>query len=144
MIRKARPDDLNAIVALALEALRIDAYEELVIDPERVRAMARECVSAATNFLWVSEIDGEIVGAIGALVTPNLFHERSCANVMMWYCKRPGDGVALMLAFLRWARSRPAIKMIQYTAERNADHRIGEFLERAGLRLRLPLYVQMK
>jgi hypothetical protein len=130
MIRKAVPADIAKIITLSIDALRQDAYEELVISEEKVSALVREAASAAQHFLWVSEHEGQIDGALGALVYPMMFHERSQATVALWYCKRPGDGMRLMQQFLAWAESRPMIKQVQYCGERRGDKRIVEVLQK--------------
>lgn len=144
MIRKARPDDLNAIVALGLEALSRDAYESLVPSKEGVEETARACISSAQHFCWVAEKDGKVLGVLSAMTQPLVLYERSYANVLMWFCKVPGDGARLMREFIRWVRSRPAIKLVQYTGERGADLRIARLVERIGFGEQLPLYVFMK
>lgn len=139
------PADVPALVALGIEALNEDPYTELIIDPEKVRKVAVECVSAATNFAWVAERDGEVAGAVCAIVVPMMFYERSQASVVMYYCRRaPGEGIALLREFLRWARARPVIKLIEFTLERHADPRIGKLLTRLGLRQVLPIYIQLR
>lgn len=142
MIRKAIPADIPKAVEIAIEALSIDPYPELVISRERVTTMVTECISSAAHFAWVSEIDGEIVGGLGALVTPMIFHERNQASVLLWYCRRPGDGAALMRQFMRWCAGRPLIKQIQYTGERGADPRVGRLAIKCGLTEQLPLYLK--
>ena len=144
MIRKATPADIPKAIEIALEALAIDPYPELVVSQERVRAAVTECISSAAHFAWVSEIEGEVVGGIGALVTPMIFHERSQASILLWYCRTPGDGAALMHQFVSWCKSRPMIKQIQYTGERGADPRVGALAKRCGLRETLPLYLMNK
>jgi hypothetical protein len=124
MIRKAVPADIACLTALSIEALQIDAYDELVISKDKVAALVREAASSAQHFLWVAEQDGVIDGALGALVFPMMFHERSQATVALWYCRRPGDGMRLMKQFLQWAESRPMIKQVQYSGERKGDRRI--------------------
>lgn len=131
MIRKAVPADTAKIVTLSIEALRLDAYEELVISEEKVSALVRECVSSAQHFMWVSQDeDGAIDGALGALVYPLMFYERSQATVALWYCRRPGDGMRLMQQFLAWAETRPMIKQVQYVGERRGDRRILDILQK--------------
>lgn len=144
MIRKAVPADIPKAIEIAIEALSIDPYPQLLISRERVTAAVTECISSATHFAWVSEIDGEIVGGLGALVTPMIFHERSQASVLMWYCRRPGDGAALMRQFIRWCEGRPMIKLITYHGERGADPRVGLLARRCGLDQELPLLMALK
>lgn len=142
MIRKAVPADIPKAVEIAIEALSIDPYPQLVISRERVTTMVTECISSAAHFAWVSEIDGEVVGGLGALVTPMIFHERSEASVLLWYVRRPGDGMALMRQFRRWWEGRPLIKRITYTGERGARAALGKAAKRCGLDDELPLYLK--
>lgn len=144
MIRKAVPADIPAIVALGIEALNIDPLEELLISPEKVKAMATECVSSANSFAWVCEIDGQVQGAVVALVHELMFYERKQASCIMFYCRARGWGLPLMRQFLCWARSRPAIKLIVFTLERNMDPRIGVLLKRLGLKTGLPVFIETR
>lgn len=144
MIRKAVPADIPKAVEIAIEALSIDPYPQLVISRERVTNMVTECISSAAHFAWVSEVDGEIVGGLGALVTPMIFHERSQASVLLWYCRRPGDGALLMRQFMRWCNGRPMIKQITYHGERGADPRVGLLAKQCGFNHALPLLMALK
>jgi len=144
MIRKATPADIHKAVEIAIEALSIDPYPQLVISRERVTQAVRECISSSAHFAWVSEINGEIVGGLGALVTPMIFHERNQASILLWYCRTPGDGAALMRQFMRWCMGRPLIKQIQYTGERGANPMVGELARRCGLDEQLPQYLKNK
>ena len=120
----------------------IDPYPELVVSKERIYDSVKTCVNSAMHFSWVSEQDGEIVGALGALVVPNMMYERSQAVVLMWYCKRPGDGVKLMKSFLKWCDSKMFIKQVQYSEELNADPRIGRLLRKMGFKEPLNFYLR--
>lgn len=142
-IRKAGPGDIPGIVALGLASLEKDAYENLIISPDKAKALAQECVSATCNFAWVVEKDGEIVGAVCAIVTDMLFYERKQASVVQFFCNEPGQGVKLLREFMKWCESRPAIKMACFTLEYNADPRIGLLLTRLGLKQELPVYLKM-
>lgn len=144
MIRPATPDDIQAITDLGLEALEKDAYENLVIDPDKVRAMALECISSASNFAWVNEIGGEIVAAVSAFVSEMMFYERMQATVVQFYTRVPNAGLPLIRKFLEWARGRPIIKLICFTLECNSDPRIGMMFERLGLSLSLPVYAELR
>lgn len=143
IIRKATPSDIAAVADLGIEALKIDKYDKLIIDREKVVAVARECISSSNNFCWVVEKDSEIVGAVTALVHPMAFYERSQATVVQFYCKESGQGIKLIREFLKWAKSRPAIKMVCFTLECKADPRIGKLLERLGLNNELPVYMSI-
>lgn len=143
-IRIAVPADIPAIVSLGIEALERGAYEKLVISHERVEAIARECVSAASNFAWVAEHDGQVVAAVCGFVSPCLFYERNQFNICQFYTRVPGAGLPLLRQALRWARARPAIKIIVFTLEGDADPRIGKLLMRLGLREELPVWIEVR
>jgi len=143
-IRPATPSDIPAITSLGLEALMNDPYPNLVISPEKVEKMAIECVSAATNFCWVAEEDGEVVAAVSALVHDMMFYERKQATVVQFYTRKSGAGIKLIREFLGWARGRRVIKMICFTLECNADPRIGKLLRRLGLSEALPVYMELR
>lgn len=144
MIRKATSSDIPRIVELGIEALNQGAYPNLVISREKVEAMARECVSSSQNFAWVAEKDGNVVAAVCGFVTECLFYERKQFNICQFWSRTPGEGIKLIRQALRWARSRPAIKMIIFTLEADADPRIGLMLSRLGLKISLPVYIETR
>lgn len=144
MIRKAVPDDRDGIYLLAIEALEIDPYEELLISKERVRSLVVELISSPASFMWVSENDGKVTGVLAAFVSPMLFYERNTAQIVMWYDKG-GDGMRLMSQFIKWADSRKAIKEVQYCGERGGDKRILKYLiKRYGFADNVPLLHRLR
>lgn len=144
MIRKAVPADIPAIVTLGIEGLERGAYKNLVISRERVEAVARECVSAASNFAWVAERDGVVCASVCALVHPCMCYERNQASVVQFYTRVPGEGVKLLRELMRWWKSRPGIKIIAFSLEYDADPRIGTLLKRIGFTEVLPSWVATK
>jgi len=142
--RPAHPMDVNEVVRLGLMALEENAYEELVIDVDKVRQVAIEGISGAQHFCWVADRGGRLVAAVGALVHPMTFYERNQATVVQFYATEPGTGLPLIRRFLEWARARRGIKMIQFTLEPNSDPRLPKMLERLGLKRDLPVYVEMR
>lgn len=141
MIRKAVPADISEIVELGLEALAKNGYKDLVVSREKIVALARECVTSPRNFAWVAERDGVIGGALCGLVNDCLVYERAQVNIVQFYTRIPGDGIALMREAVRWWRSRPALKVIVFTLDADADPRIGKLLARLGLKRELPVYM---
>ena len=147
MIRIARPSDINKIAELGEESLRNNGYDEwFVIDKEKIRQTTQECVSSAKHFAWVSEIDGEVVGAVGAMSFPLQFFEREQCSVVMFYCREAGDGGRLLKQLFRWYMSRPMLKRIEFTIDENMKNmdRIMRFLGVLGLSPDLPVYNHLK
>jgi hypothetical protein len=145
MIRPATLKDVDMVVELGLEALNDNAYENMRIDPKKVRKVAIECISGASNFCWVAETGGVVVAAVTVLVHEQLFYERSQASVVQFYSRgHRGQGFSLIKQFLKWARGRRAIKLITFTLEPGADPRIGKLLSRLGLSNELPIYTEVR
>ena len=143
ILRKAVPDDVYGILDLAIEAINTNPYEGLEISKTKVFALAIECISSAPNFMMVAEDDGEIVGAVAALVHPMMLYEKSQASVVQYYCKKPGYGIKLIRELMKWVESRPVIKMVCFTLENKGDPRIGSLLRRLGLNEELPVYMKL-
>ena len=57
--------------------------------------------------------DGEIVGAIGGLIHPEIYGERIIAEEFFWFIREAhrGGGVALYRRFEQWARERGAVEI---------------------------------
>lgn len=142
----ANPSDIKAVAALGMEAMRINPLPGMVISRDRCIEVATECISGPQNYCWVCEIDGEVVGAVSALVHPCMLYERNQASVVQYFCKAPGEGIKLIRKFLEWARGRRSIKMIVFTLEgdESADPRIGDMLVRMGLTGQLPVYIETR
>jgi hypothetical protein len=132
MIRKAKPQDVPAIVELAIESVStIDPIPELKIDRDAMADMARQCLEPA-HFLYVSEIDGVVVGAVGGHVSPGFWFKGLQLSVLLHYSKVPGEWCKLMKELSQWMKSRSGIKLAVLELEGNADTRMTKFLARLG------------
>jgi len=137
VIRDAKPwkTEIDAITDLAIEALEIDAYDEMLINRERVNSMVRDCVSSASHKCVVAVHDDRVTAVAAGMVSPQAVYERSMMSIVMWYSKSFGDGVRAMDALMDWADGRPMIKEIQYVGERNGGGKTTGFLcKRYGFR----------
>lgn len=141
MIRPATQMDIPAAIELSMDALSIDGYSELVPSRERTAITVQECICSAMNFSWVSEVDGVVVGALGALVMPFMMYERNQAVIVMWYCPGSSEGLKLLREFKSWVSTRPMIKQVVYSEERNSDPRIARYLKKVGFQDCLPTHV---
>jgi hypothetical protein len=141
MIRKAEKADIPALVKLSIAALKIDAYETLVIDEDKVRAMVEDCVLDRSHFGWLSERDGVISGFLGAMSIDLMFHERKQLLVVGWYATIRGDGFRMMKKMIEWTAFKPLIKQICFTMDCNFDKRIGSLAVKAGFLEVQPTYM---
>lgn len=142
MIREATLDDVSGIVALGLEALMINGYPGLIPCRSKMREAAIECISSASNYAWVVEKEGKVVGAVLALVHSMAFYKKNQATVIQFYCTEAGEGVKILREFMAWVKSRPVIKLVCFTLEARADPRIGKLLNRLGLQEEHPIYLK--
>jgi hypothetical protein len=143
--RKAGIEDIGAIVALGVDALTKLPAPNQVISKQRIAALAEECISRPFNYAWVVEKDGEVVGALCAIVADQMVYERKAASVVQYWCQEPGAGIEMIRRFLDWARPQMKIKSIQFTLECGADPRIILLLERLGLRKQeIPVIVEWR
>jgi len=131
MIRKAKPQDIESIVSLAVESVSRNPIP-VRIDKSAMRYTAKECMGP-TNFCWVSEIDGEVVAAVAACSQPSFWFERQQCSVLLYYTRVPGEGAKLLRQFMRWVKSRPVIKVAVMELEPETDQRLVKFLNRIGL-----------
>ena len=131
MIRKAKPQDLDSIVSIAVESVSQNPIP-VRIDRQAMKETARECLGPQ-HFCWVSEIDGEVVAAVAACSQPSFWYERQQCSVLLYYTRVPGEGVKLLREFMKWVKSRPAIKVAVMELEPETDPRLIKFLNRIGL-----------
>ncbi len=132
IIRKAKPQDVAAIVELAVESVTtIAPIPELKIDRDAMRNMTELCLQPA-HFCMVAERDGVIVGAVAAQVVPGFwFHKLQC-SVLMHYARESGAWVKLMRALAAWVKGRSGIKMALIEVEDCHDPKVLRFIERLG------------
>lgn len=136
MLRKAKLQDIPAIVDLAVESVTtVSPIEELVIDRDAMAETARICLQPA-HFMWVSEIDGEVVGAVAAQVVPGFWFKKLQCSVLLHYSRVPGEWVKLMREFSRWVKSRSGIKLaiIELEDVHSDDPRMLSFIKRLGFK----------
>jgi hypothetical protein len=130
VIRKAKPADLAAIVDIAIESVSKNPLP-VIIDREAIFDEGMNCLGPA-NFCWVSEIDGIIVAAVVASVSPSFWHERATCSVLLYYTRVPGEGGKLLRAFSKWVKGRPRIKVAVIEFEPDVDPRLIKFMKRLG------------
>ncbi|WP_445012165.1 GNAT family N-acetyltransferase [Vreelandella stevensii] len=132
IVRKAKPQDVPAIVELAVESVNIIApIPELKIDRDAMRETVMLCLQPA-HLCLVAEHDGVVVGAVVAQVLPGFwFHKLQC-SVLMHYARESGAWVKLMRALAKWVKGRSGIKMALIEVEDCHDPKVLRFIERLG------------
>ncbi|MGS2743612.1 GNAT family N-acetyltransferase [Halomonas sp. LS-001] len=132
IIRNAKPQDVTAIVELAVESVTtIAPIEELQIDREAMKNTVELCLGPAHCCL-VAEVEGVVVGAVVAQVMPGFWFRRLQCSVLMHYARESGAWVKLMRELAAWIKGRSAIKMALIEIEDCHDDKVVRFVERLG------------
>lgn len=128
--RKATMSDIPAIVDLAVESVLIDPLP-VRIDREAMADTVRTCLNPA-HFVWVTEVQGQVVAAVVACVQPSFWFDKLQCSVLLYYTRVKGAGLGLLRQFAGWVKSRPAIKLAIIELEPGADPRLVQFFKRVG------------
>ena len=131
MIREAKPSDAKAIVDLAIESVSANPIP-VNIDRDSMLETTRDAISGPAHFVWVSEIDGEVVGCVGAVCEKSFWFERQQCSVLLYFTKKPGEGLKLIKKLAEWIKSRPVIKVAVMELEPEADPRLVKYLQKIG------------
>lgn len=131
MIREATYKDLASVVDIAVESVSQNPLP-VRIDREAITETVRQAISSKAHFVWVSEIEGEVVAAVGAMSDKSFWFERQQCSVLLYYTRVPGEGIKLLRELMRWVKSRPAIKVCVMELEPDTDPRLVNFLQRLG------------
>ena len=132
IIRKAKPQDIPAIVALAVESVTaIAPIPELKIDREAMRDTVDLCLQPA-HLCLVAEQGGVVVGAVVAQVTRGFWFRGLQCSVLLHYSRAPGGWVRLMRSLAQWVQGRSGIKMAIIEIEDCHGPKVLRFVERLG------------
>ena len=131
MSREATFADIPAIVDLAVESVNQNPLP-VRICRESMADTAREAIAGNQHFVWVSEIEGEVVAAVGAMAERSFWYERQQCSMMLYFTRVPGEGVKLLRQFAKWVKSRPVIKVAVIELEPETDPRLLKLLGRIG------------
>lgn len=107
-IRPATPDDIPRIIAMGRKFWAQTAHRDIVYCPDSIAESAVEMMAA--GLLIVAELDGYVIGAIGALAAP-LYANRAVlvASELYWYVedehRDSGAGKLLLQAMEDAARA---------------------------------------
>lgn len=131
IIRRATREDVPAIVELACESVSIDPLPVTISRP----AMAETIVGLLgrpTHFVWVSEMNGKVEGAMVCCVSEGFWFEKHQCSILMYFSRVTGGTVPLLREFTKWVKSRSTIKVAVFELEPGVDPRLVKFLKRQG------------
>jgi GNAT superfamily N-acetyltransferase len=129
MVRLATDEDVARIAELGVRFNQETPYQQiLTVDPALLETLTRSLLANEDALALVSEIDGDVVGVLGMLVTSHPYSGERVASEIVWWVNpnQRGDGVKMLLYAERWAREKGAV-VIQMIAP---DRRLEQFYER--------------
>lgn len=133
MIRPATLSDRKAILDILHPEM--EKYP-LRPDKDKIWAGLTEAISAKRHFTWVAVAEKKVTGVIIALTNDNLWAQRMNSNVVAWVAHTPGTGASLMRQFIKWVKSRRAIKLAGMAIDCDVDERIWPLAQRLGFERR--------
>lgn len=130
MIRPARLEDVDAIVAMGLRfQAETDYAQHLRANPEALRTLAVGLITSEVGTIFVAEREGSVIGMLAAATYVHPMSGELVAHELCWWM-RPGargdrTALALVREAERWAVSRGAA-VFQMVAPTD---RVGAFYE---------------
>lgn len=108
----------------------------LEYDPASAEKTLAALLQMDTTTIFVMEQCGQVLGAVGGIVTPFYFNSAVlCAQEFFWYVQEDfrgtPDSARLLIAFKKWAREKGAT-VIDLAATRNSPASVASFYERSG------------
>lgn len=129
-IRKAKPSDIPAVIEIAVDSVSRNPFP-FKIDQEAMAETMKVALGPA-HFAWVTEDEGKVVAAVGAIVQPSFWHEKLACSVLLYHTMVPGGGIPLLRQFAQWVKGRPAIKVAMIEFEPDVDPRLVKYMKRLG------------
>jgi len=133
LIRPATLSDRAAIIEILKPEM---AKYPLRPDKDKIWEGLTEAISAKRHFTWVATVGKKVTGVILALTNDNLWAQRMNSNVVAWVANTPGSGAALMRQFIKWVKSRRAIKVAGMAIDCEVDDRVWPLAQRLGFERR--------
>jgi len=130
IFRPARHSDLNAIVSLAVESVSQNPLP-VKIDQLAMKEMAESLINPA-HFIWVTEVDGNVVAAVAAQAGKSFWYRGLQVSVLLYYSRYPRAGLPLLREFAQWCKGRSGVKVAVIELEPTTDPRLLKFMRRLG------------
>ncbi|MHB1260330.1 MAG: GNAT family N-acetyltransferase [Thermoplasmatota archaeon] len=132
-VRLAEPGDLARIVEMGVLFVAESPYGRIApAVPGRIAELASRLATSSVGVIFVSEVDGKVVGMIGGHVFDHPMLDAIVASEVAWWLDPPFRsgrlGVELMRRFEQWASDMGAthVEMVA------PNERVGQFYERVG------------
>lgn len=109
MIRPATHDDFLAWRGLCERLHAQSPFASIPPEWEGIGKLFRQCLSSRLGCVLVAEHGGRLTGTVLGLAQEWWWCRKRVASDLLLYSERPGDGPALLSAFMDWAWSVPSV-----------------------------------
>lgn len=134
--RRAYPEDLPAIVALAEEMHAETSFRSLSFSKSKAAAEVLSCILNPNMLVLVGEKDGRILGMIAAYLDKPYFSDDLVVYDHIWYVGKEGRGSMVGPRLLKhvaeWARLCRAKAVFVTLGSDVSQERVGKLVERLG------------
>lgn len=129
-LRMATLDDLPKIAAMGLRFIQAHYSQHLAQTPEQIDRIVTKLIEEATASVWVSEVEGDVVGMLGAFTYDHPISAERMAVEMFWWVdpEHRGAQVPWLDTLETWAREQGATR-IQMIAP---NDKVGRYYQHRG------------
>lgn len=128
MFREATLQDLPSLLQLSIsEAGKFPVRP----DKKKIRKLIISSMSAKSNYCLVSEVEGEVTGALIAIAHEGLWFERKHLSILLFTTTTKGAGIAMLRHLMRSVKKGGSIKVV--TTDFIVPDRMDTLLSRVGL-----------
>jgi hypothetical protein len=133
MIRQAKVEDIQKLIPVLRDLHRNSPYAYLEEDETAAKKMLAFAIGSKRMFLWVSELEGKIVGFLLGATDHIAFPVKGQqASDIMFYVQEGNDGYRLAKKFLKWGWEQPGVRLVGLSVSSGIP-RSDEFIGRLGL-----------
>lgn len=136
LYRRALPEDLSALLALAKEMHAETSFRTLSFSESKAAAEILSCILNPSMLVAVAEDRGKIVGIIAAYLDRPYFSEDLVVYDHIWYVGKDGRGSMVGPRLLKhvaeWARLCGAKAVFVTLGSDVSQERVGKLVERLG------------
>ncbi|ACH40479.1 MAG: hypothetical protein ACD_55C00094G0002 [uncultured bacterium] len=135
MIYQATVKDVPKIIPCAAEYT--DIIPDMKFNPDHYVQFWQNMLKSGLGVIFLSEVDGVVLGGIGGIKFPEALSGRMTAVEMFWYTAKEtrGDGVKLYLKFKKWAKENGCERLAMIYLPCSMPDKLKAFYDKEGFSL---------
>jgi RimJ/RimL family protein N-acetyltransferase len=138
IVRRATEVDLDKYVVLAKSFHDASPMHGVIdFDPEGYSSFYLSALDNDSMGVWLAEVDGEMVGIVGAIAYPLYFNPNALVVQELWWWLAPafrGEGGKMFKQIESWAKERNASALFMIALEDERAAKMEKLYLRAGFK----------